>query len=304
MHSHPLDRPISGTIKTPLVRAVLYLMTSALLFSSMGVLIRIVSRHVDNSTVVFSRNLAGVLLLGPVLWLHSGKKIWVTQRLWLHLLRATSGLTAMYGFFYALAHIPLANAMVFTYSAPIFIPVLAWLFLGERITAKIIYTTVLGLIGVIFVCKPHTSLWNLMTLVGLGSAFLAAIAFICVRALASTETPGKIVLYFASISTLLSALPFLKSTGLHPLTLHFSEFLLLPGIGILATLSQLCLSKAYSLAPASRIGPINYLAIVLAGFYAWLLWGEVPDASAWTGFVLIIYASWLCLNAEPPKALD
>lgn len=55
-----------------------------------------------------------------------------TDKLWMHTWRSLVGLAAMYGFFYAIANLKLSNAMVFSYSSPIFIPLIAWLFLKEN----------------------------------------------------------------------------------------------------------------------------------------------------------------------------
>jgi drug/metabolite transporter (DMT)-like permease len=65
------------------------------------------------------------------------------------------------------------------------------------------------------------------------------------------------------------------------------ELIYLVGAGSLATFSQISLSKAYAYAPAGKIGPANYLAIIFAGIWAWLLWGEVPDILALDGMLLI-----------------
>lgn len=90
----------------------------------MGVYIRYVSTSVDNPTVVFFRNAVGLVLFLPLL-LKQGRHFFYTTKLWMHTWRALVGLTAMYGFFYAIAHLKLSNAMVFTYSPPIFIPLIA-----------------------------------------------------------------------------------------------------------------------------------------------------------------------------------
>ncbi|WP_278363123.1 DMT family transporter, partial [Acinetobacter schindleri] len=115
-----------------LIKAILLLTCSALLFSMMGVCIRYASHTVDNATVVFFRNAVGMLLFLPLL-LSKGVGFFKTEKLWMHVWRSVVGLMAMYGFFYAIAHLKLSNAMVFTYSSPIFIPFIAWLFLKEKI---------------------------------------------------------------------------------------------------------------------------------------------------------------------------
>ena len=111
--------------------ALLLLAGSALLFSSMGVLIRLASHSVDNATIVFFRNAIGLIFILPLV-LRTGLSNLKTSKLWMHTWRSIVGLTAMYGFFYAIAHMKLSNAMVFTYSSPIFIPLVAWLFLKEK----------------------------------------------------------------------------------------------------------------------------------------------------------------------------
>ena len=111
-----------------LFKALAFLTCSAFLFSLMGVCIRYASHTVDNSTIVFFRNFVGLFIFLPLIF-KQGTGFFKTEKIWMHTWRAVIGLIAMYGFFYAIAHLKLSNAMVFTYSSPIFIPLIAWLFL-------------------------------------------------------------------------------------------------------------------------------------------------------------------------------
>lgn len=277
--------------QSPTLKGAALLALSAILFATMGVFIRLASHTVGNEIVVFARNLAGLLLLLPIMLLQRdvGFRTAVFDR---HLWRALTGLIAMYGFFYAIAHLPLSSAMVFTYSSPVFIPLVAWIFLKEPMTLRAWATALLGFVGVLLVCKPSGGILNQFALIGLGSSVLAATAFVTVRALGATEPATRVVFYFALLSTVVSTVPLLWAG--RAITLH--EFGLLAAIGALATLSQLCLTRAYALAPANRIGPITYLAIVVAGLYAWVLWGETPDGFAIAGAGLIFAASLVSLK--------
>lgn len=277
-----------------LIKGLALLSLSALLFATMGVLIRLASHTVDNATIVFMRNLTGTLLLTPFI-LSQGKDFLVTHKPWMHLWRALVGLAAMYGFFYAIAHLPLSNAIVFTYSSPVFIPLVAWLFLKERITPLMLLAAFVGLIGVGLVAKPDVGMFNWLSLVGISSSFLAAMAFVTVRALAATEPATRTVFYFCLIATFVSAIPMCW----HWRILTLQELYYLVGAGTLATISQISLSKAYAYAPAGKIGPANYLAIIFAGMWAWVLWDERPDVLAIIGMLLIFVALMLCL---PKKA--
>lgn len=276
---------------SPLLRGAALLALSAVLFATMGVFIRLASHTVGNEIVVFARNLAGLVLLLPVM-LRPGSPGFRTGVFYRHLWRAMTGLTAMYGFFYAIAHLPLSSAMVFTYSSPVFIPLVAWVFLKEPMTARAWLAALIGFMGVLLVCKPADGLFNHFALIGIASSLLAATAFVTVRALGATEPATRVVFYFAFLSTLVSTIP-LAWAGRQ---VSWHEAGLLAAVGVLATLSQLCLTRAYALAPANRIGPVTYLAIVVAGAYAWGLWGEKPDAFAVAGTGLILAASLVSLR--------
>lgn len=272
-----------------LFTALALLTCSAFLFSLMGVCIRYASHTVDNPTIVFFRNFVGLFIFLPLIC-SKGIGFFKTEKIWMHSWRAVIGLIAMYGFFYAIAHLKLSNAMVFTYSSPIFIPLIAWLFLKEKITKSMLLAAAIGLVGVIFVAKPDAGMFNQMSVIGLGASLLAAMAFVTVRALTSTESPEKIVFYFCFIGTLISMIPMFWLW--RPYT--WTELGFLIGAGLLANISQIFMSNAYKLAPAGQIGPVNYIAIIFAGIWGFIFWQEIPDHYSLMGFGLILAAIILC----------
>ena len=263
---------------------------SAMLFSLMGVGVREVSTSVNNESVVFFRNLVGVLFFLPLILLRGVAPL-KTMRLKAHLWRTGYGLAAMYCFFYALAHLPLADAMLFTYSAPLFTPLIAWWWLKEPLSKRILLTTGIGLLGVLLVAKPSSALLNGNTLIGMATSVLAAFAFVSIREMSDTEPAYRIVFYFSLFSALASATPL--TWAWQPLSNH--ELSLLLVIGLLATISQIVMSKAYGMAPPGLIGPFAYLAIVFAGVIAWWRWGETPDPTSLIGAALIFAASLLSI---------
>ena len=281
MNSHQADRN--------LFLAIGCLTISALLFSVMGICIRYASHSVDNYTIVFFRNVVGLILFLPFIF-KQGTGFVKTEKLWMHTWRSIVGLAAMYGFFYAIAHLKLSNAMVFTYSSPIFIPVIAWLFLKEKITIAMICAAVLGFIGVFCVAKPDQGLLNWISVIGIASSLLASMAFVTVRALTQTEPPERIVFYFCLIGSALSVIPMFWVWRPY----HLQELLFLIGAGILANVSQIFMSHAYRLAPAGQIAPVNYMAIIFAGVWGFLLWNDVPDVYSVIGFCIILLAILLC----------
>jgi drug/metabolite transporter (DMT)-like permease len=270
------------------LRGAALLALSALLFSLMGVFVREASLTVGNEVIVFFRNLVGVLFFLPLV-LAKGFGPLKTSRPLTHLKRTGYGLGAMYCFFYAIAHLPLADAMLFTYSAPVFTPVLAWLWLKEPLTRRMLALSLLGLIGVLLVSKPSGALFSPMSLVGLAASLLAASAFVSIREMSDSEPSYRIVFYFAFFSASLSAIPL--GWAWQPLDGH--QLTLLLAAGMFAAVAQFAMSRAYSLAPPGLIGPVAYSAIVFSGIIAWLLWNETPGPSSFVGAALIFCASTL-----------
>ncbi|MDF1644159.1 MAG: DMT family transporter [Pseudomonadales bacterium] len=268
-----------------------FLACSAFLFAVMGVFVREVSAEVNNETVVFFRNLVAALIFIPLI-IKNKSGFLRTDRIGLHLFRTVSGLTAMYCFFYLIGTLKLTDAMLFNYSAPIYIPLIAWFWLSEPLSKKQYYSVIIGFIGVLMILKPTQGILNINSLAGLAAGSLAACAFLSVQQLGKTESPLLTVFYFSFFSSLISAVPMLWAYQ----GVTQWQLLQLITIGVLATLSQFCLTKAYSLAPASQISPVQYLSIVFAGIFGWLLWSEVPDIWSYGGAACIVGAALLTLQ--------
>jgi len=132
-------------------------------------------------------------------------------------------------------------------------------------------------------------LFGSLSLVGLAASLLAATAFVSIREMSDTEPAYRMVFYFALFSSLISAVPL--SWAWQPLSSE--QLILLCSAGLLAALAQIVMSRAYTLAPPGLIGPVAYLAIVFAGVFSLILWGEVPDLNSIIGAALIFSASLL-----------
>jgi drug/metabolite transporter (DMT)-like permease len=261
----------------------------------MGAFIKTAALTLPNEIIVFLRNLFGLLIL--VLWLRPRVGNLRTRRWRGHLLRAAFGLSAMYCFFYAIAHLPLAEAMLLNYSTPLFIPLIAWIWLGERPSRGVWAAVVLGFAGVSLILKPGFGLLSHTGLVGLLAGLLAALAMTNIRRISDTEPVTRIVLYFALLGTLVSALPLFWAWQ----TPSWRDLALMLGAGLFATLGQLWLTRAYSLAPAARVGSLVYSAVVFAALLGWVLWDERPDGYSALGILLVIVAGMLATREKKPK---
>jgi len=275
--------PSFAPIETHLGKGAAFAVLAAFAFSFTGVCVKLVSTTVSNEMVVFVRNFVSFLVLAP--WLLRGGWSRVrTTRLGGHFLRAAFGVASMYCFFYAIAKLPLAAAMLLTYSTPLYVPFIAWLWIHERPPFIVFPAVVLGIVGISFIVRPSATFDLSAGLVGVCAGALAAGAMVSIRRISNTEPASRIVFYFAGMASLIAVVPMLWSWK----TPDQREALLLLATGLTATLGQLCLTRAYSLAPAARIGPFTYTSVVFSALLAWWLWGESLDRWSALGVALVI----------------
>ena len=280
-----------------LPRGALLMVASALLFAAMGEAVRMASAQLSNAMVVFFRNAFGLVALLP--WLVRLGPRGLRTRAWPeHLVRGLAGLASMYCYFYAIARIGLSEAILLNYSLPLFMPLIARAWLREEIPPRLWRALLLGFLGILLILRPGLAVFRPAALAALVAAVLAALAQVGVRRLTQTEPITRIVFYFALISTVVSGLPLPKvwtspTRGLWPVLI---------ALGILATLAQLVMTQAYAHAPAARVGPFIYSAVVFAGLMDWWLWDRVPDAAFVAGAVLVCAAGILALRSTGAAA--
>ena len=274
---------------------------SSLAFAVMGVCIQICAQTLPNGMVVFFRNLSGLVFLSPLL-LSGGLAMLKTTHLRQHLVRGVAGLTSMYCFFYAIGHMPLADAILLNYTLPLFIPVVESIWLGEPFPLKLAAPLVLGFLGVVIVLQPGRGIVTAAAILGLLAGLLSAVAQTGVRQLTKTEPTVRIVIYFAMMGTSISALglPFVWVTPAPTL------WVVIVLLGLSATTWQLLMTKAYSYAPASQIGGFVYTGVIFAALLDWLRLGHTPSSRFFLGATLVMAAGALMfrLASRGPVVID
>lgn len=273
-------------------RGAVFAVAAAAAFAVTGACIKTAAAHAPNEMVVFFRNAVSVLALLP--WLYNVRLRGLrTRRLGGHFLRAAFGTSAMYCFFYAIRELNLAEAVLLNYSAPLFIPFIAWFWIKEPPPLAVLPAVTLGLLGIGLIVKPAgTTLVSFPALVGAASGVLAASAMVGIRRIADTEPVPRIVFYFSVMGSLISAVPLLWAWQ----TPSFRTLAAMVGAGLSATAGQLCLTTAYASAPAARVGAFTYTSVVFAALIGWAVWGERLDIRAVLGALIVIatcvVASW------------
>jgi drug/metabolite transporter (DMT)-like permease len=271
------DQPVAGA---------LFVLSASFTFAVLGALVKVVSSSLSNEMVVFFRNLCALIFILPWIWYSRPPGGVKTDFFSLHILRTAAGLGAMYCFFYAIAHLQLSESFLLVATGPLFIPVIAYLWIREPVAQKVRGAIVLGFIGIVLILKPGLGIFKPVAFVGLVAGILAALAMVSIRRMSASEPTIRIVFYFTVFGTLISAVPLVWAW--RPPQPEIWWLLML--IGLLATVGQVLLTKGYSLAPAAQVGPFTYGNVVFATFIGWIFWGETLDSLTWIGAFLICIA--------------
>jgi drug/metabolite transporter (DMT)-like permease len=272
-------------------RGAVSMLSSTFLFALVGVGVKLSSRTAPDAMIVFFRNAGALAGLLPFL-VRGGPAALATRRLPSHLFRSLAGLASMYACFYALARMPLGDAMVLCYTSPLFMPGFSKFWMKERLPAGTALTMTLGFIGAALVMKPGLGVFRPAAFVALASGLSGAAAQVGIRDLTTTEPVPRILFYFSATSTLMSAIPLLWSWR----TPVGVEWVLLVGTGLTASAAQYFLTQAYRLASPSRVGPFIYAAVVYSALFDWVFWRHHPDVLSFLGASLIILAGVLVLR--------
>lgn len=288
-----IDAPVSAL---PL-RAVLMMILSASLFGSMAILIRHASADMHPFQIAFFRSLFGALAATPLL-LKGGRALLRTERLGFYVVRCGIGALAMLASFWAIAHLPLAQAIALSYASPLFVTIGAVLFLGEMVRLRRWSAVVAGFIGVLVIVRPGTDGFTAASLVALlGAAFSGAVT-ISIKFLSRSDPVDTIVLLTTWLWVPLS-LPAALLVWQWP---DAAIWPWLIAIGILGTGGQYTWTHALRLAEASSLAPFSYLQLVIVAVLAWFAFGEVPDGYTAVGAGIVVGSSLYIARREATLA--
>ncbi len=270
---------------------------SALLFGLMVICIRLAAISLHPFEIAFFRNVFGLTFALPLLW-GTGLKLLHTQRFRFYLLRCAIGLGGMLTGFWAVVHLPLAQAVAISYSSPLFVIIGAVIVLKEVVRIRRWSAVIAGFIGVLIIVHPSASDLTLATSVALLSAALTASAAISIKFLSRTEHPDAIVIYMGLIMTPLS-LPLAAYFWQWPDPFGWTWLVL---TGFFGTAAQVCMTRAYRLGDVSALIPLNFIQLPLVAVIAWWLFDETPDWRTGLGAAIILCANVYIANREAKLA--
>jgi drug/metabolite transporter (DMT)-like permease len=285
---HSSHRPILG---------IALKLASVVLFAGMTLCVKLLGKDIPSGQTIFVRGLLSAAILPLIAWRTAGLHLLKTQNWRSHGLRSLSGTLSMFCFFTAVTMIPLADLTAINFTAPMFLTVLAMVFLGERIHRFRWTALGFGFLGVFTMISPHLSFatgTSLGALLALGAALFSAIAMTFLRKMSGSEHAITITFYFSLTFTFCSALTAIQ--GWPVPTPHQWSLIVLSGL--FGVFGQILMTYSYSYAEASTVAPLDYSGMIFAVILGYAFFGEVPTLSVWIGAPLVVGAGLLILWRE------
>ncbi len=280
-----------------------WMILSSFVFASMGVCVKFASEHFNSAELVFYRGIVGVMAVS--LYARARGVPLRTPVLSMHAWRSAIGVMSLSAWFYAIAHLPLATAMTLNYMSSVWIA--AFLVGGSLMLGRsgrngpsqgpLVMAILASFAGVVMLLRPAIDQNQTFAgLIGLLSGLGAAFAYMQVMAISRLGEPDTRTVFYFAVGTSIAGAAGMLVLGMSPWDWKYA--LWLPPLGILASLGQLFMTKAFSMTSTSgnhlgtlMVANLQYSGIVFAAIYGMILFGDVIPLMGWGGMALIILSA-------------
>ena len=280
------------------LKRIRFLIGSGLAFSLMSVCVKAIGGRIPISELVFAR--ATISIIITRFFLYKNKiNPWGYQKRLL-IIRGLLGTVALFCIFKALTILPIATATVIQYVYPTFTVISAYIILKEFISRRIVYSIIIGWIGIVLVSQPEfTSNSNvqetiLAIIIAMFGALMTSLAYICVRKLSSREHPLVIIYYFPLVSIPLS-IPFVINDFVLPTG---TDWFWIIGIGIFTQIGQLFITEGLTLLPAGQATSLNYSQVIFSSIWGVLIFQEAITSSVYVGGICVLISTIISISAS------
>ncbi len=261
-----------------------------------ALLVRLLASDVHPLFMVFTRASFGLLVFLP--WLKNKKREMLkVERFWLHALRAVLKIIALSLLFYALANASLAAVTTISFAAPFFVMGGAWLFLSEKLKLVRVLSLLIGFFGITVVLNPLNEEINYFLIFALLSAIFTSVILLILKYMGRRDNADSLVIWNLIITIPLSAIPAFyvweELTILHWFLLFFQ--------GVVGSAAQFIGTRAFQLADASLIAPVDFVRLPMVSFAAYFFFYEYPNFNTILGAFLIFVALILLSCGEVIK---
>ncbi len=276
-------------------RGMLMMLLAAMTVVGMNVAVRQVASELHVFEIAFLRNVFAFLWFLPWLIGARGNPL-RTGRIGMHVVRAGFNTVATTAYYVALILIPLVQVTALTFTSPLFATLLAVVVLRETMSGRRWTGLFVGLIGALIIVRPGVAAVGTGEAMVLLSTGFWAVALICTKMLARTESSLTIAAYSAllQVPIALVAAVFVWE----PPTMD--QFLILILIGGLAGFTQLCVAQAFRDADATLVLPVDFTKLIWASIVGFLVFSEVPDFWTWVG-AMVVFAAVLYMAGQEKR---
>ena len=266
-------------------------------FALMVITIRLASESLHTFEIAFFRSFFGMLAALPLLLKH-GPGLLRTTQLPRYVVRCVLGTLSMFCGFWAIGHLPLAQAVSLSYSTPLFVTIAAVIWLGEQVRVRRWSAVVLGFIGVLIIVRPGTTEFSVASLVAVSAAVISGIVAIQIKQLSYTEPADRIVLLTTIFWVPLSFVPALWVWEWP----HGIVWLWVVLAGVLGTGGHMLWTRALKLGDVSALTPISFMQLPIVVVFGYLLFGEELDRWTLVGAAIIFGANGYIAHREASLA--
>lgn len=276
------------------LRGILYMAGAGFCLTLLDVAVKWLTTDYTPPQIAFIRYAIGICLAAAIATRMGGIATLKTRRPLGHLLRSALNLGTMLTFYYALARLPLADAISIGYAAPLFMTVLSVPLLRERVGFRRWTAVLIGFVGVVVILRPTGAGLEFGSLLALLSAFLYALTLITSRQLSGTESSHTILFYY-SVAVLVAtgaAMPWMWITP------TWNDLWMFGLAGIAGGVGQYLLNQAFRYGEVSLLAPIEYVTLLWAILFGFAVWGELPGAAVLIGAAIIIASTLYIVQRE------
>ena len=278
------------------VKAALWMLGAIASFSLMAVAGRTVQVEMSSYELMFWRSLAGmVIVLGIIRWRTGGYATIRTQHPGLHITRNVFHFFGQNMWFFGITVIPLSQLVALEFTMPIWVLLLAPLFLGEALTRRKLMVGLLGFIGVLIVAQPGVQPLNLGHAAGIAAAIGFAINLIFTRKIMLHDAVFC-VLFWMTTSQMVMGFSLSLTLGFSGPSLATAPWLVV--IAIAGLTAHYSLTSALGLAPAMVVAPMEFARLPIIALVGVAVYSEALDPMVFLGAAVIFAANFWNMRAN------
>ena len=278
------------------LKAAFWMIGTMVSFSLMAISGRELAPELNTFEIMFFRSLIGLVLVVTIGTLSGTLHQIKTDRLGLHMLRNTAHFTGQNLWFLAVAFIPFSQVFALEFSTPLWVALLAPVFLGEALTRRRLLSVGIGFSGVLIVARPDFSQLNPAILAAMACAICFACSLMTTKKL-TIDQSTTCILFWLTLMQLGMGLVAVVLTGSLSAPQGI-DFIWVTTVSICGLTAHFCIARALALAPAIVVIPLDFLRLPLISLIGFLAYNEAFEWAVVFGAMLIFTAVLINLQAE------